>query len=163
MTNTFFFYQIRIPNIIWFSEITEYWISSTIPYWENLNTKYRRLFGIKKIIIPNTNSTIRSGSKIQILVTYKTFCSENMWNYSDRYLVQLFEYPNTIWGAKILRKFEYRIWILLFGLTILIVFEYRIICHTLPKDNWVHFQYLWWCLFINSWSSSHKMYAGKKM
>ena len=33
-----------------------------------------------------------------------------MWNYSDRYSVQLFEYPNTIWGAK---KPEYRI---LFGI-----------------------------------------------
>ena len=41
-----------------------------------------------------------------MFVPYKTFCSENMWNYSERYSVQLFEYLNTIWGAK---KPEYRI------------------------------------------------------
>ena len=124
-----FFDRIRIPNIIRFSEITEYRISNTIRYWENPNTEYRILFGIKKIRIPNTNSTIRivlfgrtiripnsienfgkNETKIKIFVPYKTFCSENMWNYSDRYSVQLFEYPNTIRGAK---KPEYRI---LFGI-----------------------------------------------
>ena len=41
-----------------------------------------------------------------IFVPYKTFCSENMGNYSGRYLIQLFEYPKTIWGAK---KTEYQI------------------------------------------------------
>ena len=55
-----FFDRIRIPNIIRFSEITEYRISNTIRYWEKPNTEYRILFGIKKIRIPNTNSTIRS-------------------------------------------------------------------------------------------------------
>ena len=55
-----FFDRIQIPNIIGFSEITEYQISNTIRYWENQNTKYRVLFGIKKIRITNMNSTIRS-------------------------------------------------------------------------------------------------------
>ena len=72
-----------------------------------------------------------------------TYCFKNLWNYlyiySDRYL-------NTrIWGAKkliwntdyylVLRYSEYRIWILLLGLTIQIVFKYRIICHTLALDT----------------------------
>ena len=43
-----FFDQIQITNIIWFSEITEYQILNTIRYWENPNTEYRILFGIKK-------------------------------------------------------------------------------------------------------------------
>ena len=52
--------QIWIPNIIRFSEITNYQIPNTIRYWQNQNTKYQILFGIKKIQILNSNSTIRS-------------------------------------------------------------------------------------------------------
>ena len=41
VTNTFFLFDlIRIPNIIWFLEITKYQILSSIGYWENLNTEY---------------------------------------------------------------------------------------------------------------------------
>ena len=95
-----FFDRIRIPNTIRFSEISEYRILNTIRYWENPNTKYRILFVIKKIQIPNTNSTFRSNysntkyliqnsiqnfwnneTKIKIFLPYKTFCSENMWSY----------------------------------------------------------------------------------
>ena len=59
VTNIFFFDRIQIPNIFLFLEITEYQILNTIRYGENWNTKYRILFGIKKIQIPNTNITIR--------------------------------------------------------------------------------------------------------
>ena len=31
-----------------------------------------------------------------------------------------------------------------------------------PKHNLVYFKSSWWCLFIQSWSSSHHMYAGKR-
>ena len=59
---------------------------------------------------------------------YKTFCSENIRNYLLRYSDWLFKYPNTIQGPN---KIEYRIQILLFDPTIYIVFEYKIIFHTL--------------------------------
>ena len=73
VTNTFFD-RIWTPNIIWFSEIIEYQISTTIQYWQHPNTKYQIMY-------------------------------ENMWYYSDRYLVQIFQYLNTIRGAK---RHEYR-------------------------------------------------------
>ena len=31
-----------------------------------------------------------------------------------------------------------------------------------PKHNLVHFKYLFWCLYIKSWSNSHHLYAGKR-
>ena len=55
-----FFDQIWIPNIIRSSEIMDYQIPNTIRYWQNPNTKYQILFGIKKIRIINLNSTIWS-------------------------------------------------------------------------------------------------------
>ena len=57
VTNTFFWPN---TNTEYYSVFRNHRISNTIWYWENPNTEYRILFGIKKIRIPNTNSTIRS-------------------------------------------------------------------------------------------------------
>ena len=142
-----FFDRIRIPNIIWFSENTEYRIMNTIWYWQNPNTKYQIPFGIEKNLIPNMNSTIWSNysntkyltpnsiqnfgkktTKINIFVSYNTFCLEILWNYSDRYSDW---YLNTwiLFGVQKKPNIKYQV--LLFGLTIWIVFEYQIIHHTL--------------------------------
>ena len=114
-----FFNRIRIPNIILFLEITEFRILFSVEKIRILNTEYylvsRKsecqiwivLFG-PTIWIPNTKYRIVYYilKKIKVFVSYKTFCSANLWNYLDRYSLQLFEYPNTIWGPK---KPEYRI------------------------------------------------------
>ena len=95
-----FFGQIRIPNFIRISEITKNWILNTIRYWENPNTKYWiskyriwiLLFG-PTIRIRNNEYRIvynffwKNSTKINRFVSYKTFCSENLWNHSNRNLV----------------------------------------------------------------------------
>ena len=140
---------------------TEYWIVFGIEKIRIVNTEYYSVmrkseyrmqkvwFGLT-IWIPKTKYRIaykvlgKKSTKINIFVSYKTFCSENLWNYSDRYLVG---YSNTriLFGVpkklilntkyySVLRKYEYKILkyqILLFGPTIQIIFKYRIICHTL--------------------------------
>ena len=160
VTNTFFD-RIRIPNIIWFLEITEYQILNTIWYWENSipNAKYylvsRKseyriwivLFGptiqisnTKYRIVFNILEKIKKKKYIYLSHTRHLFCK----------FVKLFgqvfgptiPIPEYYLGWKktripnteyysVLRKSEYRIRILLFCPIIRIVFEYRIICYTL--------------------------------
>ena len=119
VTSTFF-WRIRIRKIIRFSKITEYQISNTILHWENPNTEYRILFGIEKIVIPNRNSTIwsyysntkynfffgKNATKINIFVSYKTFCFKFFWNYSNRYLDQ---YSNTQILFGVPKKIKYQL------------------------------------------------------
>ena len=60
-----FFDQIWIPNIIQFSEITEYQISNNILYWENPNTKFYSVSRKSEYQI----QIVLFGLKIQILVS----------------------------------------------------------------------------------------------
>ena len=94
--------------------IEETWIPNTKYYSVSRKSNYRIrivLFGLT-IQIPNTKYWIvynileEEKTKIKIFVPYKTFCSKIMWNYTDKYSVQLFEHPNTIRCAK---KPEYQI------------------------------------------------------
>ena len=130
MTNTFFwpnrnteyylvFRNHRIPNIVDYLVLRKFkdQIPNTSRYEENTNTNtnstIRSNYSNTKYWIPNSIQNFgKNETKIKIFFPYKTFCSENMWSYLDRYSVQLFEYPNTIWGEKNLNT-EYRI---LFGI-----------------------------------------------
>ena len=65
--------------------------------------------------------------------------------------------PNTEYYL-VLRKSEYQIQILLFGPTIRIVFEYRIICHTLwhvTHDNFFLFVNFFVCFYLFLFVSVH--------
>ena len=103
-TNTEYFSVFRnhrIPNIEYYSvwRKLEYQISNTIWYQENPNTEYKYYYSIQLFeyqILQHIQHFGKNETKIKTFVPYKTFCYEILWNYSDRYSVQLFKYPNIL-------------------------------------------------------------------
>ena len=127
--------KIRIPNTEYYSvsrkskyriRIVLFGLTIRIP-----NTTYRIIYKIlEKIKLISRNFSHTRHFVLKICETIWTGIRSNYSNTRILFGMPKIQIPNTEYYS-VLRKAEYRIRILLFGPTIRIVFEYRIIRHTL--------------------------------
>ena len=148
--------------------LTKYEYKILFDFQKSPNTEYRIIFGIENIRIPNTEYYLvsrKSEYRIQkILLCLSMQIQEILfWKYVKLFgqvfgpTICIPEYYSGCQKAPILnneyysvlRKAEYRIQILLFRPTIRIVFEYRIIRHTLSQ--WLLYKQR--CSLLSHWFS----------